>query len=374
MTRISNLQIYCMLLLATAPLAYLVTPAVVMHLVGNNAWLAVLGAIIPGSLLIYVYSYILKKSTRPFPGMLEDCLGKVIGKILGFSYILVFLLGTAVTLRFFTSFIGSHIVPDTPLSVYIGFMLLTGYYAIRTGLENMARISEVVIIFGTPVAFLILLISLAQQPDIHNLRPLLYTSYLKFSWAVYEGFFIFSNIIAVLTLAYFSIEREKVPRTLFKVLITYIGLLTLAAIVVIIQLGTEYANLSAHPTFKIIRSITVGDFIQNIDAAFIALWIIGVFGAVIVKWFMACYVAQQVFALKDYRFVAAPTSLIIGFLTLKMGAGIIELQIIITSIIPLIYGIFYISIPLLVFFILLFKPNPDAGVETGLKAPPLKTS
>jgi len=370
MIRINNLQIYCMLLLITAPLAYLITPAIVTHMVGNNNWLAVLTAIIPGSLLIYVYTYILKKSTHPFPIMLEDCLGKVIGKILGFSYILVFLLGTAITLRIFTSFIGSSITPDTPLSVYIGLMLLAGYYALKTGLENMARVSQVLILFGLPIAFLILIISIIEKHDIGNLMPLLNTSYQNFGWAVYEVFFILGNLIAILTLAYFSTDRDKTPRTLFYVLFTHIGLIALSSLIIIIHFGSDYANLTSFPTFKLIRSITVGDFIQNIEAAFIALWIIGIFGAIITKWFMACYVTQQVFALKDYRFIAAPTSVIIGISSLMMGSNIEEEGIILSVIIAVVYGIFYILIPLLVFFTLLFKPNPAAGVENGLKAPP----
>jgi len=369
MTRINNLQIYCLLMLVTAPLAFLITPAVITHLVGNSGWLAVLAAIIPGVLLIYVYTYILKKSIHPFPAMLEDCLGKFVGKILGFSYILVFLLGIAITLRIFTSFIGSSIVPDTPLSVYIGSMLLVGYYALKTGLENIARIAEVLILAGLPVSFLIILLVITQQHELTNLLPLVYTSYTNFGLATYETFILFSNIIAVLTLAYFSTDRDKTPRTLINVLVTYIALITLSALAVIMHLGEDYANLTAFPTFKLIRSITIADFIRNVDAGFIALWIIGIYGAVMVLWFMTCYVAQQVFALKDYRFLAAPTSVIIGILTLMMGSNIEEEGILLSIIFPSIYGVFYIFIPLVIFFILIFKPSPGEGVATGLKNP-----
>jgi len=369
MMRINNLQIYCLLILATAPLSYLVTPAVITHLAGNSAWLAVLAALIPGALLIYVYIYILKKSIHPFPAILEDCLGKIIGKIVGFAYILVFLMATALTLRIFTSFIGSSIVPDTPLSVYIGLMLLTGYYALRTGLENIARISQVLVLIGMPAAFLILLLVMGQHHEVGNLLPLLETSFMEFGLATYESFIILGNMIAVLTLAYFSTDRDKIPRILFNVMFTYIFLIALSAFAITIHLGAEFANLQAFPTFKLIRSITIADFIQNIDAAFIALWIIGIFGAIMVVWFMTCYVTQQVFALKDYRFIAAPTSVIIGILTLMMGSNIEEEGILLATIFPIIYGIFYVFVPLVIFFILLFKPAPAQGVATGLKSP-----
>lgn len=369
MIRISNLQIYCLLLLTTAPLAYLITPMVVSHMVGNNGWLAILASIIPGALLIYVYIYILKKSTRPFPAMLEDCLGKIVGKSIGFLYILAFLWGTAYTLSYFVSLIGSSIVPDTPLSVYFGAMLLTSYYALKTGLQNIARIAELLILVGLPLAFLIVLISLAQHHDFNNLLPLASISYKKFGDAVFHSFFILGDMMAILVLAYFSTDRAKVPRTLFKVLYTYIALISLTAMVTIMSFGPDYANLLAFPTFKMVRSITISDFIQNIDVVFISIWITGIFGSISVKWFLACYTIQQVFALQDYRFLAAPTSVAIGIFSLILGKNIVELQIIVQSIMPVIYSIFYVLIPLLVFFILLFKPDPDADVATGLKTP-----
>jgi len=369
MIRINNLQIYCLLMLTTAPLAYLLIPMVVNHMIGNNGWLAVLASIIPGALLLYVYIYILKKSSKPFPTCLEDCLGKTAGKIIGFLYILAFLWGTAFTLQYFVALIGSSIVPDTPLSVYIGAMLLTSYYALKTGLQNIARIAELLIIAGLPFTFLIVLISLAQKFNISNLLPLFNTNYENFSMAVFYSFFILGDMMAILVLAYFSTNREKVPRTLFTVLYTYITLIALTAMVTTMQFGSDYNNLITFPTFKMVRTITVSDFIQNIDVAFISLWIIGIFGSISVKWFLACYTIQQVFDLKDYRFLAAPTSVTIGIISLMLGKNIISLQIIVHKIVPIIYGVFYILIPLIVFFILLFKSVPGADVETGLKTP-----
>jgi spore germination protein (amino acid permease) len=300
---------------------------------------------------------------------LEDCLGKVIGKTIGFLYILFFLWGTAFTLQYFVALIGSSIVPDTPLSVYIGAMLLTSFYALKMGFQNIARVCELLLFFGLPFSIVVVLISLCQSPDLGNLLPIIPINYENFGNAVIHSLLIMSDIMAILVLAHFSTEREKIPQTLFKVLFTYIGLITLTAMVTIIQFGQNYANLITFPTFKMIRTITISQFVQNIDVIFIAMWIIGIFGAVSVKWFLACYSIQQVFKLQDYRFLAAPTAVTIGIISLIMGMNIIELQIIVHHILPIIYGIFYVLIPLLVFIVLLFKPDQGKDVPTGLKTP-----
>ncbi|MDD4801351.1 MAG: endospore germination permease [Syntrophomonas sp.] len=369
MIRITNFQIYCLLLLTTTPLAYLVTPMMVTHIVDNNSWLAILTAIIPGALLIYVYIYILKNSIRPFPALLEDCLGSIIGKIIGFFYIFSFLFGTAVTLRYFVALIGSSTVPDTPLSIFIGAMLLVSYYALKTGMANIARVGELLIIFGLPIAFFIILISLAQKPDFNSLLPFKSIDFESFTTGIFYSFYILGDLMAILILAYFSTNREKIPSTLFHVLYTYIILISLTAAVSVIQFGSNYNNLITFPTFKMVRTILISDFIQNIDVVFIAIWIIGMFAAISVKWFLACYTIQQLFGLRDYRFLAAPSSVAIGIISLMMGRNIIEVQIILHNIMPIIYSIFYIFIPLIIFFILLFKPNPGADIATGIKNP-----
>ena len=367
MNRISNFQIYCLLVTSTVSLAYLITPMVVIHAARNGAWLAVLTSIIPGFLLVYVYMYIIKKSPRPFPALLEDCLGKVAGKIISFFYILVFLFTTAFTLRYFVALIGSSIVTDTPLSVYIGAMLLTGYYALKTGLENIARMAEIIVLLGLPLSVLLVFISLAQAPHVGSLIPILGTDYAGFGQAFLYSFLITGDMIAILALAHFTNDRHKVSRPVFMVLYTYIAIITITTMTTLLNFEVDYASLIAFPTFKLVRSITVSDFIQNIDVVFVCVWIIGIFAAITVKWYLACYTTQQVFALRDYRFLAAPTSVVIGIGSLMVGRNITEIQILVHELIPYVYGISYILIPFLVFIVLLFKPAPAA--DTKLDSP-----
>jgi hypothetical protein len=108
-----------------------------------------------------------------------------------------------------------------------------------------------------------------------------------------------------------------------------------------------------------VRSLHIGDWVQNIDVIFIGIWILGTFAAVTIAWFMACFTAQQVLNLKDYRFLAAPSTLIIGIGALLLSRNILEVQIMGDTIIPIIYTLFFILIPLVIFIITLFKPYPE---------------
>ena len=367
MNLISNFQIYCLILNSFTPLAFLIVPMVVIHDAHHGAWVAVLASALPSLLLVYVYMYIIRRTERPFPKLLEDCLGKIPGKIIGFIYILGFLFATCFTLSYFVSLIGSSITPATPLSVYFGAMLLAGYYALKTGLENISRLSEIITLLLFPIAVLLVFISMAQTPQFSFLTPVFHAGFANFSRGILYSFIIIGEMIPILTLAHFTNDRNRISRPLFAVVFIYIALMTVTTMAALMNFGPNYVNQIAFPTFKLIRSIAISDFINNIDIVFICVWITGIFTALTVKWFLTCYSIQQVFGLRDYRFLAAPTSVIIGFGTLLISRNILELQVIVHVLIPYIYGILFIIIPLLLFVVLLFQPAQPA--DSKLSSP-----
>ncbi len=89
-----------------------------------------------------MYEVIIKKSREPFPIMLEEHLGKIAGRLLGSVYIFIFLLTCAFNLRVFLEFMKMMVLPMTPISIFIGVILLVGFMAIKNGLSGVARYSE----------------------------------------------------------------------------------------------------------------------------------------------------------------------------------------------------------------------------------------
>lgn len=358
MNQISNMQIFCLLYASMVPLAYLLVPMVTVHSAHNGAWLAFLLSILPTSLLISLYMYIIRNSKSPFPALLEEHFGKMIGKTIGFLYMLVFFFSTVFSITYFTALISSSIVPDTPLSVYIGAMLLASYSALKSGMENVARVLEIVIIFGFVPIIVVVVISLAQSANIGELFPIIQTSYWDFGSAALYSFCISGELIAILTLAFFANDRGKIGRPLKWVVISYTALIGLTTMAILMDFGAEYSNHIAFPVFKMVRSIKISDFIQNIDIIFIGILIIGIFASVCVKWFLVCFSIQQVFGLRDYRFLAAPSSVIIGIAALMTGKNIVAIQMIVHQVLPYLYGTFYILIPTLLWLVLVVKPTP----------------
>jgi len=358
--RISHFQLYCILLLLVGPVAFLETPNILIIHLGCNAWLAAIGTIVPGILLAAMFQYIIKKSSQPFPLLLEEHLGKILGKLLGFLYIPAFLLASSFTLRLFVDFIVTNVLPQTPISVFIGVLLLVGLVAIKSGLENLARCCELVVILGLPFAFLIFLIAIIENWNPGNLLPFARMDLTSFSLGLSSCSYVLGKMLPVLSLAFFCPRQEKIRQVMLLAIFSYVALMLATTLATLMTLDTTMSNIATFPTFSTIRLLHIADFIRNIDIVFIGIWILGVFGSVSIPWFMACYTTQQLFALKDYRFLAAPSSLIIGVFSILMSKNIMELLAVSMHIIPLLYSFVFILLPFLLFLLTLFKPYPES--------------
>jgi uncharacterized protein YebE (UPF0316 family) len=70
---------------------------------------------------------------------------------------------------------------------------------------------------------------------------------------------------------------------------------------------------------------------------------------------MACYTLQIVFNLHDYRFLGAATALLVGIVSILISANILELLRVTQVIIPILYAVFFITIPILLILLIFIK-------------------
>ncbi len=361
MVKISKFQLYCMMVIMTSPIAFLQAPKRLINLVDNNAWLPAFASIIPGILIILLFTKLIEKSQRPFPLMLEEHLGKIAGKILGFVYIGFFILVSSYALRLFVDFIEVYVQPATPISVITAMMLLGSFVSLRAGLTAMGRICEITVYIGLTFTLIILVTAIINYPDWENLMPVGYMSLENFGIATWSASTVWSRIIPVLTIAYFMDKKNDISPVLFKAIATSVCLIGFTTIATLLTYGALSSKLLTYPTFAFVRLIQIGEFVQHLDIIFVGIWILGIYSTLFITWFMTCFTAQQVFGLREYRFLAAPTSLIIGIMSIIISSNIIEFRVVTMLIINWIYFAAFIIIPFIVWLFTLFKPNVDSS-------------
>lgn len=342
------------MLILVAPIAFLEQPGRAISLAAQNAWLTTLATLLSGALLVLMFSFIIKKSKNPFPYLLEEHFGIIIGKFLSLIYLLVFLFITSYTLALFVNFITNNVLPDTPISILIGGLLFVGYIIIKNGLENFARLCEIIVYIGLPFSFLIIFLGSFQTPDLARLLPIGYISVKDFSLALASNTSVLGRLFPILTFAFFASNTTKLNSVLFKVLLIYIALITTTVLAITIVFGAHTSDILAFPIFSLVRLIDISEFINNVDIVFIGIWVLGIVGTMTIIWFLACFTSQHIFNLKEFNFLAAPLTLIIATTSLLMSENIIILNIITKHFVSYVYLFFFIFIPFLIFIKSLF--------------------
>ncbi len=360
MVKISNFQLYCILVIFLTPLAYLEIPEMMANLLKQNAWMTAFLSIIPGYLMAFVFNHILKKSNYPFPHLLIEHLGNPLGRGIGILYILVFLFLTSYDLRFFTDFIESNVLPGTPISVHIGVLILAMVIGMRSGIGNLARLQEIIFMVGVPFSIIMVVVIMGQQGSVERLLPIGHLDYKNFILAIGGTMFVVSKLFIILTFGFWCQDKNQVASIMIKAVWTYVIVIGITTLAVIMTFGGIITSILTFPTFSMVTLVNIGNFIQNIDIVFIGILILGIYGITIISWFMACYSVQVIFNLHDYKFLAAASSLVIGITSILISANILELLVVTQVIIPIIESLFFIIIPLLLLLVIVLKPSPAA--------------
>ncbi|MED4268015.1 GerAB/ArcD/ProY family transporter, partial [Priestia megaterium] len=116
--------------------------------VKQDAWLAILLGMVGSFVLFLVYH----KLHSYYPDLLpteymQKIMGKWIGTVLAFVYILYFMYDAARVLRDFGEMLLTSAYPETPLFIAHTLLMLVIIYTIRKGIEVVARSGEILFIF-----------------------------------------------------------------------------------------------------------------------------------------------------------------------------------------------------------------------------------
>ncbi len=361
MDKINTDQITSLLILLVFPLAYLVEVQVLTDLLLNNTWIIILASIIPGYFLYYMYGQIIIKNSNPFPELLNDNFGMIIGKAIALLYSFFFFLTCGYTVRVFVEFTKSNLLIHTPISVMILVFMFLGYVGNKNSITNLARLCHIVIAIVVPFFIIITLISLIQSFRLDNLQPFLY----DLNWSdILVAFFCICGILGKGMVVFIFVNfidfpvKLKIRSSLYKLLIIFILTQSIHVFTITSSIGVPLLNILSSPTLSLIRYTHIGDFVQNIEIFFVAFWIIGVFYSLSIFWFAGNFSLKLTFKLSDYRILSATTALLIALISILISPNNLGIYIWSSKIMPVLNGLFFIIIPLVLFVFSWFKPNP----------------
>jgi len=313
-TRISNGMFIAMLINLCFVKSIGVTQGVLARSVGQDMWIATLLGTIQGIGVIYLtYLVIRKMPDKNIMEIGESLLGGWFGRAIGLIVFVFFAAGIGPLMLTFVYHLQEYFLPEAPRVLFVAAAMAVGMVGCYYGLEVMARIALVGILFIFLLNALIVVGSV-DEFDIRNLLPVLESGFprtlaasihLDSDWAL-------STMLAALIYPAAKDFRQRGA---------LLGIVAIAAsgLLIIIWSLLEGAVLSAEVTsqytlscMKLARNAHIGHFLQRYEMIMISLYSIPMLFEVMICLYGATLGAAKLCGLKTNTRTVLPAGIVLG--------------------------------------------------------------
>lgn len=306
---ISSLQL--MLLIISFVQGAHLTIAFTTGITKHDTWLAVITGI--GISLLFVLIYI--TLAQKFPGknlvQINDIIyGPYLGKIISALYICFFLLIASFNLRFVGTFLITYIMQETPISVFLIMFAFVCAWAVRNGIEVIARCSFIFIII-TVIAVLSVTILSLKDVKLTNFLPVFEISLKDFI----QGTHIVTSIpfceivVFLMVISYTNNIKQAKSSILLGLILGGIQLLIVAArdTAVLGILETVFVS----PAFEVVKLIDIAKILTRLDILIAVVLLVTIFIKVCVFYYATVLGTAQSLHLRSYSPLMLPIGIII---------------------------------------------------------------
>jgi spore germination protein KB len=258
---------------------------------------------------------------------MQRIMGKWIGTVLAFVYILYFMYDAARVLRDFGAMLLTSAYSETPLFIANALLMLVIIYTIRKGIEVVARSGEILFIFMYILAIMgFILIVCSGLIDFTNLKPVLEEGILPvlkvaFTETIYFPFA--EAIVFIMILPYLKTQKKAKATMLCATGLSGINL-TITMLINISVLGVDLTERSQFPLLSTVQSIQVADFLERLDVFFMLGLVIGGFIKISVLLYAAVIGTANLFNIKSPSRLAYPLGFVILFMASTIASNFQE--------------------------------------------------
>ncbi|TYS09572.1 GerAB/ArcD/ProY family transporter [Bacillus subtilis] len=319
--QISIRQLFVMIIIFELGSSLLITPGTIA---GRDAWIAVLLGCAAGLFLFYLYQGIYQCYPDFSPKeYMDDMLGTTLSWIFSFLYILYFAYIAARVLRDFGEMLLTFAYHDTPIIIVNALLIVVSIYAVRKGIEVLARSAE--LLFGAmyllgALGLVLLIVSGSVEPQ--NLKPVLADGVYPIVHSVFTQtmYVPFGEVVLFVMIFPYLSDRKGVKKTGMLAMIISGLVVTLTVAINISVLDVDLTLRSQFPLLSTIQTIKVEEFLDRLDVFFMLALIIGGFFKVSLYLYAVVVGASTLFKEKNPSQLAYP-----------MGFGILVLSITIAT-------------------------------------------
>ncbi|GKU84449.1 GerAB/ArcD/ProY family transporter [Niallia sp. NCCP-28] len=246
----------------------------------RDAWIVVLIGMVIGLLVMLFYfqiNYLLPD--KNLFEIFEYCFKRPIAICFSALYVTYFIYVSCRVIRDFGELISSAILPLTPTEIVILTLMAVIGYILYMGIEVLGRTSEIF----TPYTFafmgiLFIFLYAGGNIQLFNIEPILASKPSVIAHAVIPSVAVFPyGELVAFTVIFSNITDFKYSKLvcLMGVVIASIILAT-SVFLIIVTLGENTALRSNFPLLSAARLVSIGEFIERIDAIVVFMMMLGI--------------------------------------------------------------------------------------------------
>lgn len=310
--KIANRQLFFILFMIRCNIAVAFLPVLTTADAYQDAWLSSFVQFFPAALLLFFFAGLGSR----FPGLTlaqysEKLLGRWPGKVLTLIILWAFLHMAAVEVRIYGDMLVTVFLPETPLLFLIITMVIVAAFAAHSGIEVIGRAADLLF----PIYLLMIIGSLLLPLPLlkvmsYNLEPVFARGFGPvFRGAVTPA----AVIVQFLTLTMLTPSLNQPKRGLRSALAALAGASTVLIFIALVTtaiLGPSPGSRALFPFFKMLRAVSLSEFVERIEALAVFAWGLGLFVEVAVYLFCSARGLSQVLGLNDYRPLILPLAVI----------------------------------------------------------------
>lgn len=324
--KIGSLQAVLLMMSLVLPTAIITVPASTVAAAKQDAWLSC----IVGTLLVLPLTWLIVNLSLRFPGKTlfeypEVILGRVPGKIVSFLYLFTFLQSSSLAVRQFGLFLVTTMMPYTPIIVFSIVLVAVTSYAVRNGLEVLCRYNQLFI----PVTGLLgVAFSLSvKDMKLTRLLPVFDVGLIPIVKGAFSPVAFIGLIFAMAVIIPYLSKPKEAYRVAYLSVLLNGFFLTVTVLESLLIFGPSMTSSMVYPTFNAIRTVSIANFLERLEAILLALWVLGGIAKLGVYYYILVLGSAQWLGLKDYRPLVTPVGIImIAMSTLSFGINVVDLN------------------------------------------------
>jgi len=322
--KITPVQMALLLYAVITPTAVLLVPGAIARHAKQDMWLSPFWASLIGFLTVYMVVQLHR--LYPNKTLIQysvDIAGTFVGKMVGLLFILSHLHGAGLVIRAYGEFIVGHFLLHTPLSFVMGTMVFVCAVAVRSGIDVLGRLAQILV----PVLiiwFVMMVLLLLPDMDWENMLPILEDGI----WPSVKGSIILQGWFSQCAFMSFFLphmmNRDRGQKWGYIAVIATMMTLWATNLMTLFVLGNTAGDF-LYPVMNAVRYTSIADFLEHVEVIVMAFWVVGAFLKIAVFFYAVVVALAQWTGMSEYKPLVFPAGFMLFFASIWAARDIMEL-------------------------------------------------